>query len=95
MSGEEETRKLLKIREDLERKIERLENEINDIKTAISEIDSTIFEDMSDELRQQCSLTMRFDFEELPTVSFYDFHDFLRIITPDLMRRFCARNTNK
>ena len=55
----------------------------------ISEIDSTIFEDMSDELEHQCRLTMRFDFEELPTVSFYDFNDFLRIITPTMMRSFC------
>jgi len=42
LSGEEETRKLLKIREDLERRIGRLDGEIDDLRTAISEIDRTI-----------------------------------------------------
>ena len=42
MSGEEETRKLLKIRGDLERRIGQLEGEIDDLRTAISEIDKTI-----------------------------------------------------
>lgn len=42
LSGEEETRKFLKIREDLERRIGRLEVEIEDLRTAITEIDRTI-----------------------------------------------------
>ena len=42
MSGENETRKLLRIRTDLEGRIERLEEEIQDIKKAIMEIDKSI-----------------------------------------------------
>jgi len=42
LSGEEETKKLLKIRVDLEKRIGRLEVEIDDLRTAISEIDRTI-----------------------------------------------------
>ena len=42
MSGEDETRKLLKIRGDLEDRIRRLEVEIGDLKKAIVEIDKSI-----------------------------------------------------
>ena len=42
MSGEDETRKLLKIRGDLEDRIRRLEVEIGDLKKAIAEIDKSI-----------------------------------------------------
>ncbi|MBL7079707.1 hypothetical protein ISS39_05225 [Candidatus Bathyarchaeota archaeon] len=42
VSGEDETRKLLRIREDLDDRIRRLEVEIGDLKQAISEIDKSI-----------------------------------------------------
>ena len=42
MSGEDETRKLLKIRGDLDDRIRRLEGEIGDLKKAIAEIDKSI-----------------------------------------------------
>jgi len=42
VSGEDETRKLLRIREDLEDRIRRLEVERGDLKTAIAEIDKSI-----------------------------------------------------
>ena len=42
LSGEDETRKLLKIRGDLEDRIRRLEMEIGDLKKAIAEIDKSI-----------------------------------------------------
>ena len=42
VSGEDETRKLLKIREDLDRRIGRLTGEIEDLRKAIAEIDKTI-----------------------------------------------------
>lgn len=42
MSGEDETRKLLKIRGDLEERIHRLEEEIGDLRKAIAEIDKSI-----------------------------------------------------
>ncbi len=42
VSGEDETRKLLKIREDLDRRIGRLTVEIEDLQKAIAEIDKTI-----------------------------------------------------
>ncbi len=42
MSGEDETRKLLKIRGDLENRILRLEVESGDLKKAIAEIDKSI-----------------------------------------------------
>jgi hypothetical protein len=42
VSGEDETRKLLKFREDLDNRIRRLEGEIGDLQKAIAEIDKTI-----------------------------------------------------
>ena len=42
MSGEDETRKLLKIRGDLDARIHRLEEEIGDLRKAIAEIDKSI-----------------------------------------------------
>ncbi len=42
MSGEDETRKLLKIRGDLDRRLQRLEVEIGDLGKAIAEIDKSI-----------------------------------------------------
>jgi hypothetical protein len=42
VSGEDETRKLLKIREDIDRRIGRLIVEIEDLQKAIAEIDKTI-----------------------------------------------------
>ena len=42
VSGEDETRKLLRVREDLEDRIRRLEAEIGDLKKAIAEIDKSI-----------------------------------------------------
>ncbi|MGD2200303.1 MAG: hypothetical protein PVJ38_01565 [Candidatus Bathyarchaeota archaeon] len=42
VNGEEETRKMLQIRERLEKRIGRLEMEIQDLKRAIEEVDKTI-----------------------------------------------------
>ncbi len=42
VSGEDETRKLLSVREDLDNRIRRLEAEIGDLKKAIAEIDKSI-----------------------------------------------------
>jgi len=42
LSTEEETKKLLRIREDLKRRIEGLEAEIRDLNTALDKIDSSI-----------------------------------------------------
>lgn len=42
MSIEDETRKLLKVRDDLERRANRLQTEIEDLRTMISEIDRSI-----------------------------------------------------
>jgi hypothetical protein len=42
LNGEEETRKLLKFRGDIEERIKKLEVEIEDLRKAISEIDKTI-----------------------------------------------------
>jgi hypothetical protein len=45
MSSEEETKVLLKIRDNLERRIETLEQEINDLKTALTIIDENIIKE--------------------------------------------------
>ena len=42
MSGEDETRKLLKFRGDLDARIQRLEEEMGDLRKAIAEIDKSI-----------------------------------------------------
>jgi hypothetical protein len=42
VSGEDETRKLLRVREDLDDRIRRLEVEMGDLKKAIAEIDKSI-----------------------------------------------------
>lgn len=42
MSSEDETKKLLKVREDLKRRMEKLQTEIQDLSLAIAEIDRTI-----------------------------------------------------
>lgn len=42
MNGEEETRKLLRVRDSIEKRIRSLESEVQDLKSAIAEIDKTI-----------------------------------------------------
>lgn len=43
-------------------------------------------EHLSDNLKTLAFITMRFDFEELPNVTFYDFNEFLKAVRPNDIR---------
>lgn len=43
-------------------------------------------ENLSDNLKTLAFISMRFDFEELPKVTFYDFKEFLKAVTPEDMK---------
>jgi hypothetical protein len=64
----------------------------NNVIFGISEDDSTLFEELCDDLGNKNRISMRFCNIELPTVVFYDFNEFFDMVTPALMKEFIDGN---